>query len=121
VTGLGSSVTAQPAPAAPRAPLSSLAAPGAPEAAQPAPAAPRAPLSSLAAPGAPIRPCGLHAAHEAHERTTGELPARCPGTAPEWPGEPVIGAGDAGGVELRRFGPGRPGPALVEEGGPCRS
>ena len=80
--------------------------------------APRGPETAR---GAPVRPCGLHAAHEAHERTTGELPACCPGTAPQWPGESVIGAGDAGGVELRRFGTGRPGPTFVQAGGPCRS
>ena len=61
----------------------------------------------------PLHPCPLVSAHDAHERTTGKLPAWCPGKAPSWPGEPVIGADDAEAVEHRRFAGERPGPAVA--------
>ncbi len=62
-----------------------------------------------------VRPCPLRCAHEAHQRTTGDLPARCPGSAPRWPDEPVAESSAAAAAEHRRFGTVRPGPVLAHE------
>lgn len=51
----------------------------------------------------PVLRCPLVSAHEPHERTTGRLPAWCPGKAATLAAEPVIAAEDARVVEWRRF------------------